>query len=66
MLRVNIEYYVKDQENKTFRSPDAIAKSIEREMRDNPRFFEEASYYQIVVRNETEHSVIEHQKEGEK
>ena len=38
-----------------------IANDIEREFW-NSNFFTEASYYQIVVKNEIEHSIIEYQK----
>lgn len=65
MIKVNIEYHVADKEGRSFRSIDDIAKDVEREIWDSP-LFSEATYYQIVVRNETERSLIEYQKEKEK
>ena len=64
MIRVNIVYEVPDKEGRSFRSTGDIAKDVDREMWESP-LFSEAGYYQIIVRNETEHSVIEYQKEGD-
>lgn len=64
MIRVNIVYEVADKEGRSFRPIGDIAKDVEREIWDSP-LFSEAGYYHIVVRNETERSEIEYQKEVE-
>lgn len=59
MLEICIGYQVSDKEGRSFRPLGDIARNIEEELFLNHAFFSEASYYKIIVKNNSEHSVIE-------
>lgn len=62
MVEVTIKYHVADKQGRTFRPIGDIAKDVERELWESP-LFSEATYYQIIVKNETEQTQIEYKGE---
>lgn len=59
MLEICVGYQVSDIEGRSFRPLNDIAKDVEQEMFFNSALFSEASYYKIIVSNNSDHSVIE-------
>lgn len=59
MLEICIGYQVSDKEGRSFRPLNEIARDVERELFLTSAFFSEASYYKIIVKDNSEHSVIE-------
>lgn len=62
MIEVTIKYHVADKAGRTFRPIGDIANDVERELWESP-LFSEATYYQIIVKNETEQTQIEYKGE---
>lgn len=59
MLEICIGYQVSDKEGRSFRPLNDIARDVEKEMFLDSALFSEASYYKIIVKDNSEHSVIE-------
>ena len=59
MLEIWIGYQVQGKEGRSFRPLGDIARNIEEELFLNSALFSEASYYKIIVKNNSDHSVIE-------